>query len=107
MFEIDGRLVHSVEKNLSEHGEKLDEETKKEVQKAIDEAKAVSSDADVETLKDKSSALSTASMKIGQAMYSKGSGGSSSGGEGGEGEQKAKEAEYEEKKDDENKQQKH
>ena len=44
-------LVHTVTKNLSEHGEKLDDETKKTVQDAIDSAKALDSAASVETLK--------------------------------------------------------
>lgn len=86
-------LVHSVTKSLSEHGEKLDEATKTEVQAAIDAAKGVSSDADLETLKAKVSELSTASMKIGQAMYGKKDGSSSESNEGA-----SKEAEYEEKK---------
>merc|ERR1711871_961516 len=60
-------LVHSVEKNLSEHGDKLDEETKTEINTAVEEAKAIANDADLETLKAKSEALSSASMKIGQA----------------------------------------
>jgi len=87
-------LVHSVSKSLSEHGEKLDEETKTSVQAAIDAAKAVDDSADVETLKAKVSELSSASMKIGQAMYGKkdaGAEGSSDAGAAG------KEAEYEEK----------
>lgn len=32
-------LIHSVEKNLNEHGEKLDEKTKTEVQEALETAK--------------------------------------------------------------------
>jgi len=39
-------LVHSVTKSLSEHGEKLDEATKTEVQAAIDAAKQVDAEAD-------------------------------------------------------------
>jgi molecular chaperone DnaK len=92
-------LVHSVTKSLAEHSEKLDEATKTEVQAAIDAAKSVDASADLETLKTKVSELSSASMKIGQAMYGKkdanASGDSSSGANGG-----AKEAEYEEKKDE-------
>lgn len=65
------RLIHSVSKNLAEHGDKIDEETKAEVQKAIDEAKALESAADVDAVKSKAAALSTASMKIGQAIYGK------------------------------------
>ena len=89
-------LVHSVTKSLSEHGEKLDEATKTEVQAAIDAAKQVDSEADLETLKAKVSELSTASMKIGQAMYGKKDGSSSSESTDGA----SKEAEYEEKKDE-------
>jgi molecular chaperone DnaK len=56
---------------MTEHGDKLDEATKAEFQKAIDEAKAVDANADLETLKAKISALSTASMNVGKAMYGK------------------------------------
>lgn len=92
-------LVHSVTKSLSEHGEKLDEATKTEVQAAIDAAKQVDAEADLETVKAKVSELSTASMKIGQAMYGKKDGSSSSGSTDGA----SKEAEYEEKKEEEKK----
>lgn len=93
------RLIYSVGKNLTEHGDKLDEETKKEVQTAIDEAKALGSEADVETIKNKVSALSQASMKIGQAMYGK-KGDSTNADESSEEKKtEAKEAEYEDKKD--------
>lgn len=89
-------LVHSVTKNLSEHGEKLDSETTAAVQVALDDAKTVTEETDLEEIKTKISALSNASMKIGQSIYGKsGSGGAA------EGESKpsddAKEAEYEEK----------
>lgn len=62
-------LVHNVSKNLSEHADKLDDNTKTEVQAVIDEAKALGSETSVETLKEKVSQLSNASMKIGQAIY--------------------------------------
>jgi molecular chaperone DnaK len=62
-------LIHSVSKNVSEHGDKLDENTKTEIQKAIDEAKSLGADASLDVLKEKCQALSSASMKIGQAMY--------------------------------------
>lgn len=58
-------------KNLSEHGDKLDDATKSEIQTAIDDAKSVESSSDVDAIKAKSSALSNAAMKIGQAMYGK------------------------------------
>ena len=34
-------LIHSVDKNLSEHGDKLDDKTKEEVKAALDEARKV------------------------------------------------------------------
>jgi len=86
-------LTHSVSKNLEEHGEKLDDATKEEVEKALTEAKELPEDASPETIKEKVSALSAVSMKIGQAMYKGGEAGAASE-EGGEPE--AKEAEYEE-----------
>jgi molecular chaperone DnaK len=94
------RLIHSVNKNLAEHSEKLDDATKTDVQAAIDAANSVSSDADLEKLREAVSALSNASMKIGQAMYNK-KGGDVDGGDDKESsgsEKKGKEAEYEEKK---------
>jgi len=90
-------LVHSVEKNLTEHGDKLDEDTKTEINAAVEEAKGVSGDADLETLKAKSEALSAASMKIGQAMYGKKDGEGASTEEGQE--TKAEDAEFKEKED--------
>jgi molecular chaperone DnaK len=64
-------LIHSVSKNLTEHGSKLDEETRASIQKAIDDAKTVDQNASLESIKEKSAALSTAAMKIGEAMYKK------------------------------------
>jgi molecular chaperone DnaK len=64
-------LIHSVDKSLKEHADKLDAATKDEVQKALDEARGLSSEADEVAIKDKVAALSNASMKIGQTIYSK------------------------------------
>jgi molecular chaperone DnaK len=101
-----------VGKNLEEHGDKVDDATKTEIQTAIDEAKGLAPDASVDDIKAKASALQSASMKIGQAMYGKGQG--AEGAEGaaeegkegeGEGEKKdnAQDADYEEKKEGEKK----
>merc|ERR1712023_183464 len=55
------------------HAEKLDDATKEEINKAVEEAKALPTEgASLEDIKAKSEALSTASMKIGQAMYGEG-----------------------------------
>lgn len=69
-----------------EHKSKLDEATIKEVEGALAAAKdaAGKEDNDVEALKSAVSALQTASMAIGKAVYSK-SGASSEGAAGAEG----------------------
>lgn len=66
--ELDG-LIHSVSKNLQEHGSKLDEATKAEIEKSIEEAKAVTESTDLEVIKQRSANLNSAAMKIGEAMY--------------------------------------
>jgi molecular chaperone DnaK len=66
--EIDS-LIYSTEKSLKEHADKLDDETKKEVEKAIEEARLVKDSDDLDSLKAKISALSQSSMKMGQAIY--------------------------------------
>ena len=50
-FLVSCSLVHSVTKSLDEHGEKLDDATKKAVQEALDAAKAVDSGASVDVVK--------------------------------------------------------
>jgi molecular chaperone DnaK len=90
------RLVHSVSKNLSEHADKIDDALKGEVEAAINEAKGLSSEADLEEVKAKVAALSSVSMKIGQAMYSN----AKKDGEGSDSGAGAKEAEYTENKDE-------
>lgn len=91
-------LIHSVETNLREHGDKLDSTVKAEVQKAVDEAKALGQDASLDLLKEKSQALSNASMKIGQAMYGSGSANKAGGEESQNNGQPTEEAEFKEKK---------
>lgn len=66
--EIDS-LSYSTQKSLDEHGDKLDEEAKAEIEKALAEAKEVADDASLETIKGKVEALNQASLKIGQAVY--------------------------------------
>lgn len=82
-------------KNLGEHGDKIDEATKTEIQSAIDASKGLESSVDAEAIKAQSKVLSEAAMKIGQAMYKK-DGAADAGAAKTEGD--AKNAEYEEKK---------
>jgi len=76
--EIDS-LIYSTEKSLTEHADKLDEATKSEIDKAIAEAKEVKDSDDLEAITAKKDALSQASLKIGQAVYSQQSSSSDSG----------------------------
>merc|ERR1711862_662237 len=64
-------LIYSTEKNLTENKDKVENDVQAEVEKAIEEAKAVKESDDLDDLKAKSEALSKAAMKIGQAMYGK------------------------------------
>ena len=62
-------LVHEVEKNLKEYGDKVAEADKSAITKAVDDVKAAMEKEDAEDLKSKTDALMQASMKLGEAMY--------------------------------------
>jgi molecular chaperone DnaK len=62
-------LVHATEKQLQEHGDKIDASLKSEIEAAIAEAKTALEGDDVEAIKAKSQALTDAAMKMGQAIY--------------------------------------
>jgi molecular chaperone DnaK len=106
--EIDS-LIYSTEKTMGEHADKLEAEVKEEVQKAIDEAKAVKDSDDLDDIKAKISALQQSSLKIGQAVYGQqggSDGGDAAGAEGGGEEKKdddTVDAEFKEKTDDDKK----
>jgi molecular chaperone DnaK len=69
--EIDA-LIYSTEKSLTDNADKLDADTKTEVEKAVSEAKEVKDGEDLDAIVAKKDALSAASMKIGQAVYGSG-----------------------------------
>jgi len=62
-------LVHSTEKALAEHGDKVDDATKSAIQTALDELKSAKDGTDPEAIREKTNALAQASMKLGEAMY--------------------------------------
>merc|ERR1712194_352715 len=62
-------LIYSTEKSLVDNGDKLEEDIKKDIAKAISEAKEVKDGEDLEIISTKKEALSQASMKIGEAIY--------------------------------------
>lgn len=64
-------MVHTTEKNLQEHGDKVSADEKAAIETALKDVKDALADETVEAdvLKEKSEALMTASMKLGEAMY--------------------------------------
>ena len=81
-------LIHSTEKSLSEHGDKVSAGDKSAVESAIEALKSALSGEDPETIKARTNDLMQASMKLGEAMYAaqQGEGGDHPGGhdEGGD-----------------------
>merc|ERR1712085_101989 len=63
--------VYSSEKSFNEHKDKLSDEDKTEIETALKEVREAMTGDDVEVLKEKTSKLSAATMKIGQAVYGK------------------------------------
>ncbi len=104
-------LVHSVDKNLKEHGDKLDEDTKKDIEAKKTEVEEIlqDNDAKAETITEKADALMEASMKLGEIIYkqSQEDAAQSEQAESGdetkaEGEEDVVDADFEEVKDEEN-----
>ncbi|MDO1560153.1 molecular chaperone DnaK [Brevundimonas sp. 2R-24] len=62
-------LLHSSEKALAEHGDKVSEADRNAIQTAIDELKAVKDGEDADAINAKTQTLTQASMKLGEAMY--------------------------------------
>src|ERR1700691_1319710 len=62
-------LVHQVEKNVKEHGDKVGAQEKGEAEAAIAAARSALEGSDTEALKQAADRLSQAAMKIGEAMY--------------------------------------
>nr|MBA3525478.1 molecular chaperone DnaK [Sphingomonas sp.] len=62
-------LIHSTERQLAEHGDKVEAEVKTEIETAITEAKTAVESGDAEQMTAKTNALAQAAMKLGEAMY--------------------------------------
>ncbi len=62
-------LVHSSEQSLKDHGDKVSEEDKADIETAIADLKSSLEDGSAEDIKAKSEVLATATMKMGQAIY--------------------------------------
>ncbi len=64
-------LIHTTERQLIEHGDKIDASLKGEIEAAVAEAKSAVEGGDVEAIKDKAAKLAEVAMKLGQAIYEK------------------------------------
>jgi molecular chaperone DnaK len=62
-------LIHSTERQLAEHGDKVDAGVKSEIENAISEAKAAVESGDADQMTEKTNALAQSAMKLGEAMY--------------------------------------
>ena len=62
-------LIHSAEKSVAEHGDKVSQEDKSAIEQAIADLKASVEAGDAEDIKARSETLANASMKLGQAIY--------------------------------------
>jgi molecular chaperone DnaK len=62
-------LVYNTEKSLKEHGSKLDEKERKNVEDALKEAKDALKNPDIEAIKKTKEALQTASYKLAEIIY--------------------------------------
>ena len=62
-------MIHSTEKTLKEHGDKLSEEDKKKIEGDLTALKDVVSSGNSETIKDKIKSLTESAMKLGEAVY--------------------------------------
>ncbi|HET7084018.1 MAG TPA: molecular chaperone DnaK [Rhizomicrobium sp.] len=62
-------LIHSTEKAMSEHGDKVSAEEKTAIEAAAASLREAVKEDDVDAIKEKTNALAQASMKLGEAMY--------------------------------------
>jgi len=102
-------LVHASEKSLKELGDKVDAETKANVEKEIENVKVAVKGEDLNTIKSAVEALTTASHKLAEMMYAQASkenpdagggpaGGGQAGGKGSKGDDDVVDADFEEVK---------
>jgi molecular chaperone DnaK len=62
-------VIHSTEKALAEHGDKVGEDERTAIQTALDDLKGIVDGGDAEAISAKTQTLIQASMKLGEAMY--------------------------------------
>ncbi|ABQ67615.1 molecular chaperone DnaK [Rhizorhabdus wittichii DC-6] len=64
-------LIHTTERQLQEHGDKVDGGLKSEIEAAIADAKTAVEGGDADAMTEKAQALAQVAMKLGQAIYEK------------------------------------
>ncbi|MFD1612039.1 molecular chaperone DnaK [Sphingomonas tabacisoli] len=64
-------LIHTTERQLAEHGDKVDASVKSEIESALAEAKSAVESGDADRMTSTTQALAQAAMKLGQAIYEK------------------------------------
>jgi molecular chaperone DnaK len=62
-------LIHSTERQLAEHGDKVEAAVKSEIENAISDAKQAVESGDSDQMTEKTNALAQSAMKLGEAMY--------------------------------------
>jgi molecular chaperone DnaK len=62
-------LIHSTERQLAEHGDKVSADVKTEIETALAEAKTAVEGGDADDMQQKTASLTQAAMKLGQAIY--------------------------------------
>ena len=62
-------IIHSTEKNLKEHGSKINDAEKKAIETAISDLRNALKGTNSDEIKNKTQALIQASMKLGEAVY--------------------------------------
>ena len=97
-------LIHSTEKSLREHGDKIEAGIKQQIESDIKELKDVLSQEDAELIKSKTQTLMQSTMKIGEYMQQHSADGATAGPEPGNDsapkEEKVVDADFKEVKDD-------
>ncbi|MCD4678464.1 MAG: Hsp70 family protein, partial [Desulfobacula sp.] len=78
-------LVDQTEKTLKEHGDKVDEETRKNIESAVEALKQTKDSNNIDDIKQKTESLSQASHKLAEAMYQQAAQEGQEGGQGADG----------------------
>ena len=96
-------VVHSTEKALAEHGDKISGDDKSAIETALADAKSALDGDDAEAISATTQTLIQASMKLGEAMYAAQQGGSEEQPQGAAADDDVVDAEFEEVADDDKK----